>query len=70
MKGYDLDLIEKVRERTNLPITVMGGAVSLQNIENLINKHGIIGVAAGSLFVFRGPYKAVLINYQTKVKKK
>jgi cyclase len=31
--------------------------------------HGVIGVAAGSLFVFKGPYNAVLINYPTKTEK-
>lgn len=63
MKGYDLVLIEKIRQSISLPLTVLGGAGSLQDIGNLINKYGIIGAAAGSLFVFKGVYKAVLINY-------
>jgi len=63
MKGYDLALIEKIRQSISLPLTVLGGAGSLQEIGNLINKYGIIGAAAGSLFVFKGVYKAVLINY-------
>lgn len=63
MKGYDLALIEKIRQSISLPLTVLGGAGSLQDIGNLINKYGIIGAAAGSLFVFKGVYKAVLINY-------
>ena len=69
MKGYDLDLIDKVREKTSLPMTVLGGAGSLEDIEKVIDKHGVIGVAAGSLFVFKGPYKAVLINYPTQLEK-
>lgn len=69
MKGYDLDLIEKVRERISLPMTVLGGAGSLHDIEKVVDKHGVIGVAAGSLFVFKGPYKAVLINYPTQLEK-
>lgn len=69
MKGYDLDLIAKVRERISLPMTVLGGAGSLDDIEKVIDQHGVIGVAAGSLFVFRGPYKAVLINYPTQLEK-
>jgi cyclase len=69
MKGYDLDLIAKVREKITLPMTVLGGAGSLQDIEKVIDVHGVIGVAAGSLFVFKGPYKAVLINYPTQVEK-
>jgi len=63
MKGYDMGLIEKVREKISLPLTVLGGAGSLSDIKQVIDKHGIIGVAAGSLFVFKGVYKAVLINY-------
>ncbi|KAF2333143.1 AglZ/HisF2 family acetamidino modification protein [Flavobacterium daemonense] len=69
MKGYDMDLIEKIREKITLPMTVLGGAGSLQDIEKVIDKHGVIGVAAGSLFVFKGPYKAVLINYPTQIEK-
>lgn len=65
MKGYDLDLIAKIREKISLPMTVLGGAGSINDIEKVIMQHGVIGIAAGSLFVFKGPYKAVLINYPT-----
>lgn len=69
MKGYDMNLIEKITAKISIPITVLGGAGSLQDIEKVIDKHGVIGVAAGSLFVFKGPYKAVLINYPTRIEK-
>jgi len=69
MKGYDMNLIDKVREKISLPITVLGGAGSLDDIGKVINKHGIIGVGAGSLFVFKGVYKAVLINYPNRSEK-
>ncbi|MCX8523539.1 AglZ/HisF2 family acetamidino modification protein [Chryseobacterium formosus] len=69
MKGFDMSLIEKAREKTSLPMTVLGGAGSLEDIEKVIDKHKIIGVAAGSLFVFKGKYKAVLINYPNKEEK-
>jgi len=69
MKGYDMNLIEKIREKISLPMTVLGGAGSLDDIGKVINKHGIIGVAAGSLFVFKGVYKAVLINYPKRNEK-
>lgn len=69
MKGYDYLLSEKIRQVTNLPLTILGGAGSLKDIEQLINKFGIIGAAAGSLFVFKGVYKAVLINYPTQIEK-
>jgi cyclase len=69
MKGFDMNLIDKVAEVTSIPLTVLGGAGSLLDIEKVIDKHGVIGVAAGSLFVFKGPYKAVLINYPTQQEK-
>lgn len=69
MKGYDMNLIDSIRKKTSLPLTVLGGAGSLEDIKEVINKHGVIGVAAGSLFVFKGVYKAVLINYPTKEEK-
>ena len=69
MKGYDLDLIEKVKNKLNIPMTVLGGAGILKDIGKAIEKFGVIGCAAGSLFVFKGKYKAVLINYPSQEKK-
>ena len=63
MKGYDLSLAEKVRQEISIPLTILGGAGKLEDIGALVQKFGIIGASAGSLFVFHGPYKAVLINY-------
>jgi len=63
MKGYDIKLIEKIKPFIKVPLTVLGGAGSLDDIQKLTDKFGIIGCAAGSLFVFKGKYKAVLINY-------
>lgn len=63
MKGYDMKLIESIRESVNVPMTVLGGAGSLSDIKQIVDRFGVIGVAAGSLFVFKGIYKAVLINY-------
>ena len=69
MKGYDLGLVEKVRKATTIPMSVVGGAGSLQDLAGLIGKFGIIGAVAGSLFVFKGAYKAVLINYPSTAEK-
>jgi cyclase len=63
MTGYDLTLAKRLRELTSLPMTVLGGAGSLDDIRRLIETCGVVGAAAGSLFVFKGPYRAVLINY-------
>jgi cyclase len=69
MQGYDLDLALRIREAISLPMTVLGGAGSLSDIEGLIRSHRIIGAAAGSLFVFKGKYRAVLINYPNRAEK-
>lgn len=69
MKGYDLPLGRVVRDSTKLPMTMLGGAGSLTDIGNLVRECGVIGAAAGSLFVFKGIYRAVLINYPSQAQK-
>lgn len=63
MKGYDFKLYDIVRDLTSMPMTILGGAGSLDDISVAIERYKTIGVSAGSLFVFKGKYKAVLINY-------
>lgn len=63
MNGYDLSLIGQVHEKVSIPITALGGAGSLADIERLFERYETIGASAGSLFVFKGKYRAVLINY-------
>ena len=69
MKGYDLALALQLRHALHVPMTMLGGAGSLADIVKLIQSCGVVGAAAGSLFVFKGAYKAVLINYPTPVQK-
>jgi cyclase len=69
MKGYDLSLAKQVRAATTLPMTILGGAGSLDDIGQLISACGVIGAAAGSFFVFKGPYRAVLISYPSQSQK-
>jgi len=66
MKGYDMELIEKVKSRLDVPMTILGGAGDLKHIGQVTKKFGIVGCSAGSLFVFKGKYKAVLISYPNK----
>lgn len=63
MIGYDMEMCEKVRELTDLPLTFLGGAGSYDDLKKLVSHFKIIGAAAGSIFVFKGKYKAVLIQY-------
>lgn len=70
MNGYDQELISMIRNVISVPMTVLGGAGSLNDLQQVIEKFGIIGVSAGSLFVFKGVYKAVLINYPSHAERK
>ena len=70
MDGYDWLLAKKMRDAVDIPITVLGGAGSLEDIGTLINKFKIIGAAAGSLFVLKGKYRAVLISYPSREERK
>jgi len=70
MNGYDFELIDIVRNATELPMTALGGAGTLDDLKSLVERYKIIGAAAGSLFVFKGKYKAVLISYPMKEEKK
>ncbi len=63
MKGYDLALVKQIREAVGIPMSVLGGAGGLADIEALFRCCGVIGAAAGSMFVFKGKYRAVLIQY-------
>lgn len=63
MGGYDLKFAKALRERVSLPISLVGGAGSLEDMAELIDTVGTVGAGAGSLFVFKGALRAVLISY-------
>ena len=56
-------------ENINYPVTVLGGASSYENIKKISDSYGPLGISAGSIFVFQGIHKAVLINYPSKNEK-
>jgi cyclase len=62
MSGYDLKLISKISPFVRVPLVALGGAGTLADFDEAI-KSGASSVAAGSMFVFHGPHKAVLISY-------
>ena len=70
MEGYDLQLAKSLKDMISIPLTIIGGAGSYDDLRNLISSCGIVGAAAGSLFVFKGIYRAVLINYPDQDLKK
>ncbi len=69
MQGYDLELAAQFKQALKVPVTFLGGAGSLDHLGELIAKLGVVGAAAGSLFVFKGKYRAVLINYPSPEQK-
>ena len=70
MRGYDLNLVDQVFELSNIPITIIGGAGCYEDFSELFNRYRIIGAGAGSIFVFKGKYRAVLIQYPNSKEKK
>ncbi|MDB5223194.1 MAG: Imidazole glycerol phosphate synthase subunit HisF [Chitinophagaceae bacterium] len=63
-KGFDLHLIKAVSSSVSVPVVSLGGAADINDFYKAI-QNGASAVAAGSMFVFQGPHKAVLINYPT-----
>ena len=63
MLGYDISLARAIRASTSVPLTMLGGAGTTEHMAELIDTVGIVGAAAGSIFVFKGSYRAVLISY-------
>jgi imidazole glycerol-phosphate synthase subunit HisF len=63
MNGYDLALIKRISENVNIPTVAMGGAGTLDDLKKAHTEAFATGVAAGSLFVYYGEKKGVLINY-------
>lgn len=71
MTGYDLDLIKAVSGAVKIPIIACGGAGTVDDLGKAVKEGGASAAAAGSLFVFHGRHRAVLISYpeQSTLKK-
>jgi cyclase len=67
MAGYDLTLVEAVSTAVGIPVVACGGAGSVQDLVSAVREAGASAAAAGSLFVFKGPHRAVLISYPDAV---
>lgn len=63
MKGYDIKLYESLSKEINIPIVALGGAGDIHDIEKLWNNSSVNSFSAGSMFVYFGKMKGVLINY-------
>jgi imidazole glycerol-phosphate synthase subunit HisF len=65
MMGYDISLIKRVSEAVRIPVVALGGAKNYMDLKKAFTEGFSSAVAAGSMFVYHGPRKAVLINYPT-----
>ncbi len=63
MTGYDLDLIKDISKSVTIPVVAAGGAGNFADFKNAVDESYASAVAAGSMFVYHGPRKAVLVNY-------
>ena len=63
MTGYDLALIRRISEAVKIPVTALGGAGSMDDLDKAHTEGKANGLAAGSLFVFHGKNRGVLITY-------
>jgi len=66
MNGYDISLIRKISAAVSIPVVALGGAGSIDDMRRGFKEGYASGLAAGSLFVYQGPRKAILINYPAK----
>ena len=63
MRGYDIELIRRIADSVTVPVVALGGAGSSDHLRQAYVEGHATGLAAGSLFVFQGPKRGVLINY-------
>lgn len=66
MNGYDIKLVKIISDSVNIPVIACGGAGNIQHLKEAVDIGNASAVAAGSMFVFQGPHKAVLISYPTQ----
>lgn len=69
MNGYDIDLVDEFNEEIKVPFTIVGGAGKLEDVKDLFKKYKNINFGCGSLFVFKGLRRSVLLNYPEQSKK-
>jgi cyclase len=71
MSGYDLGAIRQITQAVSIPVVALGGAGSLDDLSRAAREGGASAAAAGSLFVFTGVHRAVLITYpaQTEIER-
>lgn len=62
MHGYDIELVKNVVESVNIPVTAIGGASGIDDLKEVLYEGHAHAAAGGSMFVYYGRLKAVLIT--------
>jgi cyclase len=66
MSGYDIDLVKSVSDAVGIPVVACGGAATIADVGRVVKEAGASAAAAGSMFVFQGTHRAVLVSYPTQ----
>jgi cyclase len=66
MNGYDIQLIRKISRAVKIPVIALGGAGTIEHFRQAFREGFANGLGAGSMFVYHGPRKGILINYPEK----
>ena len=66
MQGYDIRLIKKISESVTIPVIALGGAGNGEHMKQAYSLGNANALAAGSMFVYHGARKGILINYPDK----
>jgi imidazole glycerol-phosphate synthase subunit HisF len=68
-EGYDLALLKEIAASVSVPVIACGGAGSYEDLGRVVHDAGASAAAAGSLFVFQRPHRAVLITFPTEAER-
>ena len=63
LNGIDVKLLSYVRPMVKCHLTMVGGLSGESEINELLLKYYPIGIGGGACFVFKGKFKAILLNY-------
>ena len=64
--GFDSQILESINKIVSVPVIACGGASGTNDLKEVVAKANVSGVAAGSIFVYQGPHRAVLISYPSQ----
>ena len=67
MNGYDIELIKQISEAVTIPVIALGGAGNVAHLKEGAEKGFANGLAGGSMFVYQGPKRGVLISYPERI---